>query len=136
MSYTVLLCDDTMFTRMMITGVIADSGFLVVGQAENGQEAVEQYERLRPDVVVLDVVMPDMSGFDAARAIRRIDPDASIVMCSAMGPERLMEEALAAGARGWIVKPFTRSRVLDALHDAVRGEQQLGREDSNLQPPG
>jgi len=120
MSYTVLLCDDTMFTRMMITGVISDSGFLVVGQAENGQEAVQQYDRLRPDVVVLDVVMPDMSGFDAARAIRKIDPEASIVMCSAMGEERLMDEALAAGARGWIVKPFTRSRVLEALHDAVR----------------
>lgn len=129
MSYTVLLCDDTMFTRMMITGVISDAGFMVIGQAENGYEAVEQYDRLRPDVVVLDVVMPDMSGLDAARAIRKLDPKASIVMCSAMGQEKLMEEALAAGARSCIVKPFTRLRVLEALYDALTGKP--GREDSN-----
>jgi two-component system chemotaxis response regulator CheY len=119
MSYSVLLCDDAMFTRVMITGIISDAGFMVVGQAENGQEAVDQYDRLRPDIVVLDIVMPDMSGLEAARAIRKLDPDACIVMCSAMGQEKLMEEALAAGARSFIVKPFTRSRVLEALSDAV-----------------
>ena len=119
MSYTVLLCDDAMFTRVMITGIISDAGFMVIGQAENGHEAVEQYDRLRPDIVVLDIVMPDMSGLDAARAIRKLDPEACIVMCSAMGQEKLVEEALAAGARSFIVKPFSRSRVLEALNDAV-----------------
>ncbi len=119
MSYTVLLCDDAMFTRVMITGIISDAGFMVIGQAENGQEAVEQYDRLRPDIVVLDIVMPDMSGLDAARAIRKLDPEACIVMCSPVGQGKAREKTLAAGARSFIVKPFTRSRVLEALNDAV-----------------
>lgn len=119
MRYTVLLCDDAMFTRAMLGGLVSEAGFLVVGQAENGRQAVEEYERLRPDIVVLDIVMPDMSGLEAARAIRVLDPDARIVMCSAMGQQKLMEEAVAAGARSFIVKPFDRSRVLEALNDAV-----------------
>ncbi|HVH10051.1 MAG TPA: response regulator [Gemmatimonadales bacterium] len=83
------------------------------------RQAVAQYEQLRPDVVVLDIVMPDMSGLDGLRAIRRVDPAACVVMCGAMAQQRLLEEALAAGARDFIVKPFTSSRVLEALTDAV-----------------
>lgn len=120
MTHTVLLCDDAMLTRVMITGIISEAGFLVVGQAESGQEAVEQYARLRPDIVVLDMLMPDMSGLDAVRAIRKIDPEAHIVLCSPVEQAKLREEAKAAGARSLIVKPFTRARVLEAFHEAVR----------------
>jgi len=119
MSYTVLLCDDAVFIRTMIGGIVAQAGFEVVGEAENGREAVEQYGRLQPDVVVLDIVMPDMSGLEALREIRKANPEACVVMCSAMGQQRLMEEALAEGARGFIVKPFHPSRVVEALTDAM-----------------
>lgn len=91
---------------------------VVVGEASNGREAVSQYERLKPDVVLMDVVMPDMSGLDAVKEIRKLDGAAKIVMCSAMGQEKIMEEALSAGASGFIVKPFTAARVLEALGDA------------------
>ena len=119
MSQRVLLCDDAVFIRTMLEGIISQAGFEVVGEAENGIEAVRQYDELRPDLVVLDIVMPDMSGLDALREIRRSHPDACVVMCSAMGQQRLMEEALAAGARGFIIKPFNASRVLEALTDAI-----------------
>lgn len=121
MSYTVLLCDDAMFTRAMLGGILANAGFKVVAEAENGREAVERYRTVRPDLVVLDIVMPDMSGLDALRAIRREHPEARIVMCSAMGQQKLMEEALRAGAKGFIVKPFNSARVVEALTDAVQG---------------
>ena len=119
MGCTVRLCDDALFNRTMIGAIISEAGFRVIGQAENGDQAVEQYERLRPDVVILDIVMPGMNGLDAARAIRRLDPNACILMCSAMGQQKLMDEAVAAGAQGFIVKPFTQSRVLEALDGAV-----------------
>ena len=119
MSYSVLLCDDAVFMRAMIGGIISQAGYEVVGEAENGREAVQRYAELKPDVVVLDIVMPDMSGLDALRAIRQANPDACVVMCSAMGQQKLMEEAIAAGARGFIVKPFNPSRVLEALTDAM-----------------
>lgn len=120
MSYTVLLCDDARFTRMTLGGVVSKAGYEVVGEAGTGREAVEQYEALQPDIVLMDVVMPDMSGIDAVKEIVRRDAEACIVMCSAMGQQKLMQEALSAGARGFIVKPFEPARVLEALGDAVR----------------
>lgn len=119
MGHSILLCDDAMFIRTMIGGIVEKAGFEIVGEATNGREAVEQYERLRPDLVVLDIVMPDMSGLEALKEIRTMNPEACVVMCSAMGQQRLMQEALAAGARGFIVKPFQASRVLEALSDAM-----------------
>jgi two-component system chemotaxis response regulator CheY len=120
MSYTVLLCDDAKFTRMSLSGVVAKGGYEVVGEAGTGREAVEQYEALQPDLVLMDVVMPDMSGIDAVKEIKRRHAEARIVMCSAMGQQRLMQEALSAGARGFIVKPYEPSRVLEALSDAIQ----------------
>ena len=120
-SYTVLLCDDALFMRTMLRGIVTAGGFDVVGEAENGRVAVEQYTALRPDVVLMDMVMPELSGVDAVREIRRIDPDARVVMCSAMGQQQLVAEALEAGARGFITKPFTASRVIEALNDVVEG---------------
>ncbi len=115
MSCTVLLCDDSMFTRTMLKGIVEAAGCEVVGEADNGRAAVEQYAALRPQLVLMDWVMPDMTGLEAVKEIRRMDPDASIVMCSAMSQNKLVEEAIDAGAIGFIIKPFTPSNVLEAI---------------------
>ena len=118
-SYRVLLCDDALFMRTMLRGIVTQAGYEVVGEAENGRTALEKYIELRPDIVVMDMVMPEMSGVDAVRAILHFDPRARVVMCSAMGQQALVTDALAAGARGFITKPFTPSRVLEALVDLM-----------------
>jgi two-component system chemotaxis response regulator CheY len=118
MTNSVLLCDDALFTRTMLKAIVEKAGFDVVGEADNGRKAVEQYALLRPRLVLMDIVMPDMSGIEAVREIRRLDPNACIVMCSAMGQAQLVEEAIAAGAIGFILKPFTASRVLERIADA------------------
>ena len=114
---TVLLCDDALFTRTILRGIVTAGGYEIVGEAENGRIAVEMYVQFQPDLVLMDMVMPEMGGLDAVRAIRAIDPDARISMCSAMGQQMLVDEALEAGARGFITKPFNASRVLEALAD-------------------
>ena len=115
MSSTVLICDDAIFMRTMIGDILRQAGFEVVGEAENGQQAVEKYRALRPDLVTMDIVMPDMGGIDAVREIIREDPSARILMCSAMGQQALVIEAIEAGARDFIVKPFQPGRVLEAV---------------------
>ena len=115
MSHTILVCDDAIFMRTMIGDILTGAGYEVVGEAETGVQAVEQYSRLKPDLVTMDIVMPDMGGIDAVREIRRQDPDAKILMCSAMGQQALVVEAIQAGARDFVVKPFQPSRVLEAV---------------------
>lgn len=119
MTHTVLLCDDALFMRTMLRGIVSQAGYEVIGEAENGRVAVELYASLRPEIVIMDMVMPELSGVDAVRGICEIDPNARIVMCSAMGQQALVADALAAGARGFITKPFTASRVLEALVDLM-----------------
>jgi two-component system chemotaxis response regulator CheY len=115
MNSTVLICDDAIFMRTMIGDILRQAGFEVVGEAENGAQAVEKYRALRPDFVTMDIVMPDMGGIDAVRAIIAEDPQAKILMCSAMGQQALVIEAIQAGARDFVVKPFQPSRVLEAV---------------------
>ena len=115
MTQTVLICDDAIFMRTMIGDILRQAGFQVVGEAENGQQAVEKYRTLRPDFVTMDIVMPEMGGIDAVREIVREDPQAKILMCSAMGQQALVIEAIQAGARDFVVKPFQPSRVLEAV---------------------
>ena len=115
MSHTVLVCDDAIFMRTMISDILQQSGFEVVGEAETGVEAVAQYRKLRPDLVTMDIVMPDMGGIDAVREITKFDPSARILMCSAMGQQALVVEAIQAGAKDFVVKPFQPSRVLEAV---------------------
>jgi two-component system chemotaxis response regulator CheY len=114
-SHTILVCDDAIFMRTMIGDILTGAGYEVVGEAETGVQAVEQYSRLKPDLVTMDIVMPDMGGIDAVREIRRQDPDAKILMCSAMGQQALVVEAIQAGAKDFVVKPFQPSRVLEAV---------------------
>jgi two-component system chemotaxis response regulator CheY len=111
----VLVCDDAIFMRTMISDILSQAGFDVVGEAESGVQAVEKYRQLKPDLVTMDIVMPDMGGIEAVREICKSDPDAKILMCSAMGQQALVVEAIQAGAKDFVVKPFQPSRVLEAV---------------------
>jgi two-component system chemotaxis response regulator CheY len=118
-AHTVLVCDDAIFMRTMIADILAQAGFEVVGEAESGVQAIEKYRQLKPDLVTMDIVMPDMGGIDAVREICREDPDAKVLMCSAMGQQALVVEAIQAGAKDFIVKPFQPSRVLEAVQRVI-----------------
>jgi len=109
------VCDDAIFMRTMITDILQQAGFEVVGEAETGREAVEKYRALKPDLVTMDIVMPDMGGIEAVREICKEAPEARILMCSAMGQQALVVEAIQAGAKDFVVKPFQPSRVLEAV---------------------
>jgi two-component system chemotaxis response regulator CheY len=118
----VLIVDDALFMRSMIRDILTGTGrFEVVGEASNGRQAVDLFQEIRPDLVTMDIVMPEMDGIEATKAILRENPDAAVVMCSALGQEALVIESIAAGARDFIVKPFSPEKVLDVL-DNVIGE--------------
>ena len=115
MARTVLICDDAIFMRTMISDILAQAGYEVIGEAESGAQAVARYQELKPDLVTMDIVMPDMGGIDAVREITKGDGAARILMCSAMGQQALVVEAIQAGAKDFVVKPFQPSRVLEAV---------------------
>lgn len=117
---TVMIVDDALFMRMMIRDILSKDGFEVVAEAENGLEAVEKYKETRPDIVTMDIVMPEMDGIEAVRQIMKIDPNARILMCSAMGQQPLVVEALEAGAKDFIIKPFQPSKVIEAVEKALK----------------
>ena len=114
-SATVLVCDDALFMRTMVKDILTQAGFTVAGEAENGQQAVEEYGKLKPDLVTMDIIMPEMGGIEAVKKIMEMDPQARILMCSAMGQQALVLEAIQAGAKDFVVKPFQPSRVLEAV---------------------
>lgn len=115
MKARILIADDASFMRQMIREIIEPEGYEVVGEATNGIEAVEQFVSLRPDIVTMDIVMPKRSGIDAVKGILVEDAGAKVVMCSALGQETLVQEALQAGAQDFIVKPFKPDAVLSTL---------------------
>lgn len=116
---TVLICDDAVFMRTMLSDILSQAGFAVIGHAQTGREAVDKYRELQPDLVTMDIVMPDMGGIDAVRSIMAEYPDAKILMCSAMGQQSMVVEAIQAGARDFVVKPFQPSRVLEAVQRVI-----------------
>jgi two-component system chemotaxis response regulator CheY len=122
MGLRILIADDALFMRNMLKEIFVNAGFQVVGEAANGIEAVERYHELRPDLVTMDIVMPLKSGIEALQQITREDPDARVVMCSALGQEALVIEAVQAGARDFIVKPFKEERVLDVVRRVTKTE--------------
>ncbi|MCT2535955.1 response regulator [Aquibacillus koreensis] len=111
----VLITDDAAFMRMQLKNIFTSQGHEVVGEAENGQVAVEKYKELKPDLVSMDITMPEMNGVEAVKQIKSIDPGATIVMCSAMGQQQMVLEAIQAGAKDFIVKPFDEERIKQAL---------------------
>src|SRR5512147_2864407 len=111
--------------RSMIRDIFARGPFVIVGEAENGADAVRLYQELRPDLTTMDIVMPRMDGITALREIIRLDPSARVVMCSALGQEALIAEAIEAGARDFIVKPFQPSRVLKVVQSVLGLDEYL-----------
>lgn len=111
----VLITDDAMFMRLMIKTTLSEGGHEIVAEATNGREAVEQYEKHLPDFVTMDITMPEMDGIEAVKRIVRAHPDAKIMMCSAMGQESLVAEAIQAGAKSFVIKPFLRDKVLEEV---------------------
>ena len=115
----VLIVDDAAFMRMMIKDILEKNSFEIVGEANNGIVAVDLYKKEKPDVVTMDITMPDMDGIEAVKQIKAYDPNAKIVMCSAMGQQSMVMEAIRAGAKDFIVKPFQADRVLEAIKKVI-----------------
>ena len=115
MSNKVLIVDDAAFMRMMIKEILSKNGYSVVGEASDGAQAVEKYKELGPDLVTMDITMPEMDGISALKEIKKLDPNARVIMCSAMGQQAMVIDAIQAGAKDFIVKPFQADRVLEAI---------------------
>lgn len=119
MGKNILVCDDAAFMRMMIKDILTKNGYNIAGEAENGQKAVEKYNETKPDLVLMDITMPEMDGIQALKKIKEMDPGASVIMCSAMGQQAMVIEAIQSGAKDFIVKPFQAERVLEAVKKVV-----------------
>lgn len=119
MSHRILIVDDAAFMRMMIKDILTKNGFKVVGEAQDGAQAVEKYKELHPDLVTMDITMPEMDGITALKEIKQINPNAKIIMCSAMGQQAMVIDAIQAGAKDFIVKPFQADRVIEAIQKAL-----------------
>ncbi|WP_017873509.1 response regulator [Candidatus Caldatribacterium saccharofermentans] len=111
----IMIVDDAAFMRMMLKDILTKNGYEVVAEASNGKEAVLKYEEVKPDLVTMDITMPEMDGITAVREIKKRDPNARIIMCSAMGQQAMVVDAIQAGARDFIVKPFKPERVIEAV---------------------
>lgn len=137
MAKTVLIVDDIAFVRKTLSDILTNAHYQVVGEAENGEQAIELYAKLRPDVVTMDVVMPEVSGIEATRRILKADADAKIVIISALGQENLVMEAINVGAKDYFLKPFNAADVLKTIDHAFAGSERSGarsghREQKNL----
>ena len=119
MANRILIVDDAAFMRMMIKDILSKNGFEVVGEAADGAQAVRKYKEYSPDLVTMDITMPEMDGITALKEIKKVDPQAKVIMCSAMGQQAMVIDAIQAGAKDFIVKPFQADRVLEAISKAL-----------------
>lgn len=120
MSKRILLVDDAVFMRMKLKDILEKNGYEVVGEAQNGLEAIEKYKTEKPDLVTMDITMPEMDGVTALKKIKEIDPNAKVIMCSAMGQQSMVMDAIQAGAIDFIVKPFDNDRVIESVNKATK----------------
>ena len=119
MAKDILICGDAAFMRMRSKDILTKNGYNIAGEAENGAKAVEKYNELKPDLVLMDITMPEMDGIQALKKIKETDPNASVIMCSAMGQQAMVIESIQSGAKDFIVKPFQADRVLEAVQKVV-----------------
>ncbi|TFE24418.1 response regulator [Cohnella luojiensis] len=115
MANRILIVDDAAFMRMMIRDILTKNGYEVVGEAQDGSQAIEKYKELNPDLITMDITMPEMDGITALKEIRKLDTNAKVIMCSAMGQQAMVIDAIQAGAKDFIVKPFQADRVIEAI---------------------
>jgi two-component system chemotaxis response regulator CheY len=115
-----MIVDDAAFMRMMLKDILTKNGFTVVGEAENGAVAVAKYMELQPNLTIMDITMPEMDGLQAVKEIRKLDSKARVIMCSAMGQQSMVIEAIQSGARDFVVKPFQADRVVEAVTKALK----------------
>ena len=120
MSKRILVVDDAAFMRMLLKDILGNGGFEIAGEATSGAEAVRKYKELQPDLVTMDIMMPDMDGIQAVQEIKALDPNARIIMCSAMGQKEMVVEAIKAGAKDFIIKPFQAERILETLEKTMK----------------
>lgn len=119
MANKILVVDDAAFMRMMIKDILSKNGFDVVGEANDGAQAIEKFKELKPDLVTMDITMPEMDGITALKQIKAIDANAKVIMCSAMGQQAMVIDAIQAGAKDFIVKPFQADRVIEAINKTL-----------------
>ena len=119
MAKGILLVDDAAFMRMMLKDILVKNGYEVLGEAENGLKAVEKYKELNPDLVIMDITMPEMDGIESVKEIKKINPSAAVIMCSAMGQQSMVIEAIQSGAKDFIVKPFQADRIIEAVRKVI-----------------
>jgi two-component system chemotaxis response regulator CheY len=115
----ILITDDALFMRVTLKNILTKNGYEIAGEASNGRESIEMYRNVQPDLVTMDITMPEMDGISAVKGIRQIDPDAKIIMCSAMGQKNMVMEAVAAGAKDFIIKPFQPEKVLESVQKQI-----------------
>ncbi len=119
MANGILVVDDAAFMRMMIKDVLSKNGFTICGEAENGAKAIEKYKELNPELVIMDITMPEVDGIQAVKEIKKVNSSAKIIMCSAMGQQAMVIEAIQAGAKDFIVKPFQAERIIEAVRKVL-----------------
>ena len=119
MGKNVLIVDDAAFMRMMIKDILTKNGYNIAAEAENGRIAIDKYNETKPDLVLMDITMPEMDGIQALKKIKEVDPGAVVVMCSAMGQQAMVIESIQSGAKDFIVKPFDKDRVLEAVKKVI-----------------
>jgi len=119
MAKKILIADDALFMRVTLKNILKKNGYQVVGEASNGLESLELYQKTKPDLVTMDITMPEMDGITAVRELKKIDPQANIIMCTAMGQKQMVLEAVSAGAKDFIVKPFQPDKVLEAVQKII-----------------
>lgn len=123
MKNRILIVDDSFYMRTMLKNMLTDAGYEVVGEAANGQQALEMATNTKPDLITLDVILPDNTGLDVLKGIRQEQPDVKVVMCSAVGQEVIVNEALESGATAYIVKPFSEEKVLEIVSSALQNSE-------------
>lgn len=119
MANRILIVDDAAFMRMMIRDILTKNGFEVVGEAQDGAQAIEKFKELHPDLITMDITMPEMDGIAALKEIKKLDPNAKVIMCSAMGQQAMVIDAIQTGAKDFIVKPFQSDRVIEAINKTL-----------------